>query len=105
MQYAYQQLKAGNLPLNEQARIESPVTYHDPCNIARTGRIVEEPRELLRAICNDFREMTPNREENYCCGGGGGTVSIDEIREFRTGSLGKLKAEQIKATGAKYVVS
>lgn len=105
LQYAYEQLKAGNLPLNERARIEEPVTYHDPCNIARTGRIVEEPRELLRAICRDFREMTPNREENYCCGGGGGTVSIDEIREFRTGSLGKLKAEQIKATGAKYVVS
>ena len=28
--------------------------------------------------------MTPNRTENYCCGGGGGTVSIDEIRKFRT---------------------
>ena len=49
--------------------------------------------------------MTPNRTENYCCGGGGGTVSIDEIREFRTGLMGKQKAEQIRATGAKYLVS
>ena len=49
--------------------------------------------------------MTPNRTENYCCGGGGGTVSIDEIREFRTGPLGKRKADQIRETGAKYVVS
>jgi Fe-S oxidoreductase len=49
--------------------------------------------------------MTPNRTENYCCGGGGGTVSIDEIRAFRTGLMGRRKAEQIRATGATIVVS
>jgi Fe-S oxidoreductase len=81
------------------------VTYHDPCNIARSSRIIEQPREILKAICRDFVEMTPNRAENYCCGGGGGTVSIDEIRAFRTGSLGKRKADQIRETGATIVVS
>ena len=49
--------------------------------------------------------MTPHGEENYCCGGGGGTVSIDEIREFRTGPLGKRKADQIRATGAQIVIA
>jgi len=104
LQYAWDQLRAGNIPLKEE-RIEERVTYHDPCNIARAGRITEEPREILNAICTDFVEMTPNRTENYCCGGGGGTVSIDEIRAFRTGLMGKRKAEQIRATGAKYLVS
>ncbi len=104
MQYTWEQLRAGNIPLKEQ-RIEERVTYHDPCNIARNGRITEEPREILKVICKDFVEMTPNRAENYCCGGGGGTVSIDEIRAFRTGPMGKRKAEQIRATGAKYVVA
>jgi Fe-S oxidoreductase len=104
MQYAYQALVDGRLPLRDE-RIEERVTYHDPCNIARSGRITEEPRELLKAICADFVEMTPNRTENYCCGGGGGTVSIDEIRAFRTGLMGKRKADQIRATGAKYLVS
>ncbi len=104
MQYACQQLKAGNIPLKKEL-IEEPVTYHDPCNIARGGRITEEPRELLRAICKNFVEMVPNRTENYCCGGGGGTVSMDEIRAFRTGPLGRRKAEQIRATGAKYLIS
>ncbi|MGC8640541.1 MAG: heterodisulfide reductase-related iron-sulfur binding cluster, partial [Isosphaeraceae bacterium] len=85
--------------------IQERVTYHDPCNIARNGRITEEPREILKAICGDFVDMTPNRSENLCCGGGGGTVSIDEIRAFRTGKMGKRKADQIRATGAKYVVA
>jgi len=104
MQYALRMLEAGKIPLKDE-KIEERVTYHDPCNIARSGRITEEPREILRAICRDFVEMTPNRTENLCCGGGGGTVSIDEIRAFRTGPLGRRKADQIRATGAKYLVS
>jgi len=104
MEYTLQQLQAGNIPLKDQL-IEERVTYHDPCNIARSGRITEEPREIINTICKDFVEMTPNRTKNYCCGGGGGTVSIDEIREFRTGPMGKRKADQIRATGAKYLIS
>ncbi|MCK4856747.1 MAG: (Fe-S)-binding protein, partial [candidate division Zixibacteria bacterium] len=40
-----------------------------------------------------------------CCGGGGGTVSIDEVRPYRTMVAGKLKADQVRATGAKYLVA
>ena len=104
LQYAHAMLEAGRLPLKPE-RITERVTYHDPCNIARQGRITEEPRALLRAICSDFVEMTPNRTTNYCCGGGGGTVSIDEIRAFRTGPMGRSKARQIRETGAHYVVA
>jgi Fe-S oxidoreductase len=104
LQYTHAQFVAGKIPLKE-TRITEKVTYHDPCNIARNGRITEEPRELLNAICTDFVEMTPNRTQNYCCGGGGGMVSIDEIRKFRTGVMGKRKADQIRATGAKILVA
>jgi len=27
--------------------------------------------------------MTPNREKNWCCGGGGGLVAEDEFLELR----------------------
>ena len=104
MEYAWDMLEAGRIPLKDE-KIPERVTYHDPCNIARVGRITEQPREILKAICGNYVEMTPNRMENYCCGGGGGTVSIDEIRAFRTGPLGKRKADQIRDTGAEFVVS
>ncbi|MEJ2081929.1 MAG: (Fe-S)-binding protein [Acidobacteriota bacterium] len=105
LEYAWDQLRSGRLPIDSKRLIEKRVTYHDPCNIARTGKIVQQPRELLRAICRDFVEMQPGGEQNYCCGGGSGTVSIDEIREFRTGKSGFLKARQIRDTGAQIVVS
>lgn len=104
MEYTYQAWREGRLKLAANA-IAEPVTYHDPCNIARPGWIVEQPRELLKAFCPDYVEMTPNRRDNICCGGGGGTVSIDEIRPYRTLVGGRLKAEQIRATGAKYCVA
>jgi Fe-S oxidoreductase len=49
--------------------------------------------------------MTPNGRENYCCGGGGGTVSLDEIHKFRMEVGGRTKMEQIRKTGAEIVVA
>lgn len=83
---------------------DEPVTYHDSCNLARTGGIFEEPRFILRAIVKDFRDMNPNGIENYCCGGGGGLVALPEYYEKRM-KAGKPKAEQIRKTGAKIVAA
>ncbi len=104
MQLAYDKFISGELKLKENA-IKERTTYHDPCNIVRKGWIIEQPRVILRHICEDFVEMTPRGMDNYCCGGGGGTVSIDEIKEFRMAIGGKTKADQLRRTGAYYVVT
>jgi CheY-like chemotaxis protein len=52
----------------------------------------------------DFQEMYPNRAENYCCTGGGGAMSMSEYTPKRLQSA-KVKADQIRATGAKVVVT
>jgi Fe-S oxidoreductase len=86
----------------DPARNPDPVTFHDSCNIARSGDLVEEPRWVLRRVVTDFREMHPNRRENLCCTGGGGLLSMAEYRPLRL-EVAKIKAEQLKATGAKLV--
>ncbi len=58
--------------------IQEAVTYHDSCNLARNGGLIEEPRYVLNKITKDFREMTPNKAEALCCGGGGGLVALAE---------------------------
>ncbi len=85
--------------------ITERVTYHDPCNIARSGWIVDQPREILRSFVKDFVDMKPSGRDNFCCGGGGGLVSIDEIHEFRMSVGGKIKAEQIRQTGAEICIA
>ena len=81
-----------------------PLTYHDPCNLGRNGGIYEEPRLLIRAVASDFRELTPNRELNWCCGGGGGLIAAPEMKEVRM-KAGRKKAEQIRRTGAKWIAT
>lgn len=84
--------------------IKGSFTLHDPCNLARNSGLIEEPRRILKALVQDFREMTPNKERNICCGGGGGLVANPEWADARL-KAGKPKAEQIKATGAQCVVA
>ncbi len=80
------------------------MTFHDSCNNARSGGFFEEPRELLRLVSMDFQEMYPNRAEGFCCTGGGGAMSMSEYTPRRLQSA-KIKADQIRATGAKVVVT
>lgn len=83
----------------DPAKNPLPVTYHDPCNLSRSAGMTEEPRYCLKAACMDFREMTPNRTDSYCCTGGGGAMSMSEYAPRRL-EVAKIKADQIKATGA-----
>jgi len=80
------------------------VTFHDSCNNARSCGFFEEPRELLNLVCVDFREMYPNRAENFCCTGGGGAMSMSEYTPQRLKS-GKIKADQLQETGATVCVT
>ena len=104
MEYTYKVWKEGKLKLNPDV-INEKVAYHDPCNLARQRWIINQPREILKSFCKNYVEMTPNGEDNICCGGGGGTVSIDEIRPYRTTIGGKLKADQIRKSGCTILVA
>jgi Fe-S oxidoreductase len=85
-------------------RIVESITYHDSCNLGRNGGLLEEPRRVLSQIARDFREMTPNREESLCCGGGDGLVALEESASRRI-AAGSPKAEQIRKTVANIVVA
>lgn len=79
-------------------------TLHDPCNLVRLGGIVEEQREILGRAVREFVEMHPNREKNYCCGGGGGQLAMTNFAKRRI-EAGKIKADQIRETGAQIVAT
>jgi Fe-S oxidoreductase len=104
MEYTYKIWKEGKLMLDPDV-VKEKVAYHDPCNIARQRWIIDQPREILKAFCKNYVEMTPSGENNICCGGGGGTVSIDEIRPYRTTIGGKLKADQIRKSECEILIA
>ncbi len=96
-------LRQGRIGLDPSLNAD-PVTLHDPCNLVRLGGIVEEQRYILKQAVSHFAEMSPNREKNFCCGGGGGQLAMSRFRQRRL-DAGRIKAEQIKKTGAKTVAT
>lgn len=97
MEYTAKAIKDGRLKLNPEVNQET-VTYHDPCNLGRGLGIYEAPRNIIKAAVKHFVDLQPTREKNYCCGGGGGSVTVPDMYEFRMNFSGKKKVEQIKAS-------
>ncbi len=81
----------------DPSRNNFPVTLHDPCNLVRAMGIVQPQRRVLRAICPQFREMTPSGVDNYCCGGGSGFAVMQSLNfpEFRNRISTGMKYRQI----------
>ena len=104
LQWTADHIKSNRLQF-DKSKNPQPVTFHDPCNFGRSCGITEEPRVILEAACADFRDMYPNRAENWCCGGGGGLSAMDDILEFRMEISGKKKLQQVRETGAKYLAT
>lgn len=96
-------IRTGRIKL-DPAKNQEPVTLHDPCNLVRLGGIVEEQRYILKHAVTNFIEMVPNRQKNFCCGGGGGQLAMTQFSQRRL-TAGKVKAEQIQKTGAKIVAA
>lgn len=77
-------IRHNRLPLDPSRNDHLRVTFHDSCNPSRAMGLFEEPRYLIKKVCNHFYEMPENtiREQTFCCGGGAG-LGTDENMEMR----------------------
>jgi Fe-S oxidoreductase len=91
----------------DRSRIAKRVTYHDPCNYGRKAQMrfghgfFEEPRWILSQCVKDWVDLYPNRMNQICCGGGGGTL-LTPYKAERI-SYGRHKMRQIQRTQAEII--
>jgi Fe-S oxidoreductase len=91
-------IKNNKLKLDPSRNDHWRLTFHDSCNPARGMGIIEEPRYIIKNVCNHFYEMPENtiKERTFCCGSGAGLGS-DENMEMR------LRGGLPRANAVKYV--
>jgi len=89
-------IEDGALPTFEG---DEPIAIQDPCHLRHAQRIVGAPRSILRAAGCAPVEIDPAA---MCCGAAGAyQFAHPEV----AGQLGRIKAEQVAATGLKIVAS
>ncbi len=91
--------KAGKLKLKDKEG--GSLTYHDPCQIARRGGVLEQPRNLMREMSENFVEMPEAGQMNWCCGAGGGVSSNERADDLRIKVFNRKKSQldSIKVDG------
>lgn len=96
-------IKTGKIKLDKSLNAKK-YTIHDPCNLIRNGGLYNSLRFVVKNAVPELIEMIPGGNDNFCCGGGGGMLAMSEYNERRI-VAGKIKADQIKATGAQVVIT
>ena len=100
-EYLAEALNSGKLKVK---KVNKSVTFHDPCQVSRRGGATQAPRDILKHLGVDFRELPDGGDYNWCCGGGGGVVTIHRADELRY-KVFKLKMDQVEATQADTLLS
>jgi len=91
-------LKTGALQAG-QSKIHR-LTYHDPCYLGRYNGEYQAPRNVLKAIGIEIREMPRSGFRSRCCGGGGGAPITDIPGKQR---IPDMRMADIRETGAEVV--
>ncbi len=87
-------MKHNKLRLDRARNDHLVVTYHDSCNTSRGMGIFEEPRYVIKNVCNNFYEMPAEtiREQTFCCGSGAGLNAGEDMELRMRGGLPRANA-------------
>lgn len=100
-EFLAENVNSGKLRLK---KLDQSVTFHDPCQVSRRGGATRAPRDVLKGLGAELREMRETGGINWCCGGGGGVVTIHRADELRY-KVFRIKMQQAEETGAEVMAT
>jgi len=77
------------------------VYYHDPCYHARYNDVIEAPRKALAQLV-EVRELSWNKQDTECCGGGG---LLPKTMPLVADQMSKRRLAEVQAQGGGMVVT
>jgi len=83
--------------------INKKVTYHDPCELGRYRDIYDPARKIFKALPGvEYIEMARNKENAFCCGGGG---AVKTMFEDYSDTVAKERIQEFSSTGAELMTT
>lgn len=100
-------LKSGRIRVDKAVN-DKKAAYHDPCNYGRKSMdlfgqaFYEEPRWVMDQCMSEWVDLFPYKGNQYCCGGGGGTL-LTPYKDERV-HYARRKMEQIRRAQVELIV-
>ncbi len=66
---------------------------HDPCNLARKSGVIQQQRNLIDLVSEEFVDLKEHGKYQWCCGAGGGVSSNERAEELKMTAFKHKKAQ------------
>ena len=80
------------------------LSLHDPCNLARKSGVIQQQRNLMDLVAEQFVELPEHGRFQWCCGAGGGVSSNERAEPLKLAAFKRKKA-QIEAVEPERMVT
>jgi Fe-S oxidoreductase len=69
------------------------LAMHDPCNLARKSGVIDEQRNLIDLVAENFVDFKEHGKLQWCCGAGGGVSSNERAEDLKRSAFKRKKAQ------------
>ena len=86
------ELRASGRIKTEGKEMDS-LSLHDPCNLARKSGVIQQQRNLMDLVADNFVDLKEHGRYQWCCGAGGGVSSNERAAELKMTAFKRKKAQ------------
>ncbi|MFZ0789441.1 MAG: (Fe-S)-binding protein [Chromatiaceae bacterium] len=79
------------------------LSMHDPCNLARKSGVIDQQRNLMNLVADNFVELKEHGKYQWCCGAGGGVSSNERAEPLKMAAFKRKKAQIEEVSPARMV--
>lgn len=79
--------------LKTEGKEDDRLSMHDPCNLARKSGVIQQQRNLMGLVAENFVDLREHGKYQWCCGAGGGVSSNERAEELKMAAFKRKKAQ------------
>ena len=79
--------------IKTEGKEDDRLSMHDPCNLARKSGVIQQQRNLMDLVADNFVDLKEHGRYQWCCGAGGGVSSNERAAELKMTAFKRKKAQ------------